>query len=512
MSYVSIWKPVNDRLVQASRGTKNEIIGLLLGRLQDDAIIIEDSITGEFSAEPHRATLPSNALAKIADALVTGRIKGNIVGWYHSHTEGGLFFSDTDIATQRNLQQFSSLIAGMVVDALTGEVGYFRVDPQTGKTTRLPADKIKLYADPSEAVPLEAKAKRRAGTPTLEVRRRVILPWQPTNRLIISAVLIMLLASLAVVGVLVSRAPNISTVTIGHKPIASAIIGTPIEVTANVTGPVHNVTLTYTPMARTSSTQVLMKSIALSMYRYLIPGSQVTANIAYYISAYDMAGHNASTSTYLISVADFEILPQSTALTVYRNSTKPFVSELSLLQLNGFSQPVSLSASGAPQGMVVAFSPNPAPAGTTKVDVMITATPNAPSGSASVTIFATYMPPQSPPVAKRTTLAITVADFDLQVSPTSSEVFAGSTATFTVTLTLQKGFVDPVTVSVLGLPQGARYQLTSNATVLGGGPGTAMVTLQISIPTFAKRTAYPITVSAAGAGVLHSLTIQLTVR
>ena len=89
-------------------------------------------------------SLSPNALAEIADRLLTGLLKGNIVGWYHSHPLGGLFFSDTDMETQRVLQQFSRLIVGMVVDALTGEVGFFRVEPQRGLAIRIPAERIRV--------------------------------------------------------------------------------------------------------------------------------------------------------------------------------------------------------------------------------------------------------------------------------------------------------------------------------------------------------------------------------
>ncbi len=513
---MSIWKPVNDSIVQASRGTKNEIIGLLIGRLQDDAIIIEDSVTGEFSAEPHRVTLSSTALAKIADALVTGRMKGNIVGWYHSHTEGGVFFSETDVATQRKLQQFSSLITGMVVDTQTGEVGYFRVDPQTGKAVRLPAEKIKVYTELSEAIPPEAKAKPpkpRMPTPTVEVRRTVVEPWQPTSRLILSIVLIALLASLAVVGAILYRGAYSPTLTINYTPIPTATIGTPIDVRANITGPVHNVTLAYAPTGSDSFTRVLMNSIAPGEYGYTIPGAQVTTNIAYNIVAADTAGNKVSTNTYYIAVADFKILPQSATFTVYRNSTNPFVSELGLLPINGFTQLLLLSATGVPEGMEITFSPNSAPSGTTNVEMTIAASPNTPNGTSSVAISATYVPPASPAVVRQTTLTVTVADFDLQVTPRSSDLSAGSSTTLTLTLTLEKGFVDPVTINVLGLPPGAKWQLsTNNATVLGGGAGTATRTLQITVATFTKRGTYAITIGASGAGVVHSRTVQLTVR
>jgi proteasome lid subunit RPN8/RPN11 len=144
LSYVSIWKPVNDHIVRISREYENEIIGLLLGRLEKDTLVIEDSITGEFQAGPNHVTLPPSTLAKIADDILNRRIRGNIIGWYHSHTESGLIFSETDVQTQKNLQQFSSLITAMVIDAKTGDVGYFRVDPETGEPIRIPDGNVSV--------------------------------------------------------------------------------------------------------------------------------------------------------------------------------------------------------------------------------------------------------------------------------------------------------------------------------------------------------------------------------
>ncbi len=519
MSEVRVRKPVNDRIVQAALGSKDEIIGLLIGRLQVDAILIEDSVTGESTSEPHRAVLSSMALAKIADAMVTGRLKGNIVGWYHSHTEGGLFFSETDVETQKKLQQFSALITGMVVDAGTGEVGYFRVDTQSGEAFRIAAEKVRLYTEPSEAISIEPKPL--TPTPTIEVRRRKPERRRPTTRLIMGAVLVGLLASLLAVGLVFYGVQYGPKLAIDHAPIPSGTVGTPIEITAGVTGPVLNVTLAYAPVGNPSATRVLMNQVKgvpgtgsqYGLYGYTIPGADVNGNMAYYIIAFDTAGNKVSTSTYYLAIADFNILTKSASFTVYRNSTEQFATQLELLPVNGFTQQVSLSATGTPHGMDITFRPNPAPSSTRLVDVMVRANPTSTSGTSSATILATYLPPESPPVIKRTTLTITVADFDLQVSPASSQVSRGSAATFTLTLTLQKGFVDPITVNVLGLPQGAKYQLsTSNASSLGGGPGTTIVTLQISLPTSTKPTTYSITISAVGGGILHSQSVDLIVR
>ena len=510
MSYVSIWKPVRDKIVKASTDTENETVGLLLGRLQDDTIVIEESITDEYTAEPNRVKLPPESLAKIADGLVTGRIKGNIVGWYHSHTEGGLFFSETDIETQRNLQQFSTLVTGMVVDARNGETGFFRVDPRTGDSVRIAPERINVFSEESEAVPLEAKSKPRIATPAIEVRQRAGTPLRPSAKLVVSVVLIILLASLALVGALLysGHAP---AVVITHRPIAAAIVGVPIDVTTNVTGQIRNVTLTYAGTS-TPFTQVLMNLVGAGRYDYVIPGNQVGGNIVYHISAFDSAGNMVTEGPYAIAVADFNVQSQTSSLTVYRNSSESTVWDISLLPVNGFSEPISFAVYGISPGIQVNFAPNPAPPATTTVQVAIAASSIAHTGTTPMTVAATYTPPESTPVTKQVTLQLTVADFGLQVNPDSNQASVGSIVTYTISVALENGFIAPVMLNVLGLPQGSSYQLTSDGTLLGGGPRTVQVTLQIHVSANTSHGTYSLTVTADGAGVLHSQTILLIVR
>jgi proteasome lid subunit RPN8/RPN11 len=200
LSYVSIWKPVNDRIVQVSRESENEVIGLLIGRLENETLIIEDSITGEFQAGPNHVTLPSSTIARIADDILSGRIRGNIIGWYHSHTESGLVFSETDVQTQMKLQQFSSLITAMVIDAKTGDVAYFRVDPQTGKPIRIPDDNVTAFEEMTEAIASGTKTELRLNpAPTAEVAQPSLrhVGWL-SSRTIVICVILALVASLAV--------------------------------------------------------------------------------------------------------------------------------------------------------------------------------------------------------------------------------------------------------------------------------------------------------------------------
>jgi len=513
LSYVSIWKPVHDQIVQASRNAQNEIIGLLLGRLDTDTIIIEDSITGEFETEKHRAILTSNTLARIADDVVNGRVKGSIVGWYHSHTEGGLFLSDTDIQTQKNLQQFSSLVTALVADSSNGETGYFRVDTRTGRQLRIPGKNVMVFEDPAEAVPLDRKEKARVlPTPTVEVRALPPRPKLPSRNMILAIVLVALALSVSLFGLLLFRGfPTVPGLAIGHDPVLTGTIGAPIEIKAIVNGTIRSVSLFYSVQGTTSFTEVAMSSSTTGEYSYSIPGGKVAGNIVYYIKAVDTLGSQVQTPKYTIPVADFALPASGLVMTVYRNGSTS--TTLSLVYMNGFNNAVSFSATGAPQGVSVIFTPNPVPSGTAKATMTVAAGPEAANGMFSLLVTAAYTPSQGPPVVRETTAQIVVAAFDLQISPSSRTISIGGTATYTLTLTITQGFTDPVQVTVQGLPQGARYELvTSGTTAIVGGAGTTTLTLRIITTTSVKSGNYALMVIAVGGGLIHHLTIQLTVR
>ena len=213
MSYVSVWKPVNDRIVQASRDSEDEIIGLLLGRLENDTVIIDDSITGQYQADQNRATLPAGTLALIAEEILSGRIKGNIIGWYHSHTEAGVTFSETDIETQKTLQQFSPFITAIVVDARTGEMGCFRVETGTGTPILIPDTNVRVFERPEEAVgPWIQVESREAATPTNEISQGLAshIGWL-SRKVMIIYMIAAVAASLLVLGFILYRGFSLRT-------------------------------------------------------------------------------------------------------------------------------------------------------------------------------------------------------------------------------------------------------------------------------------------------------------
>jgi proteasome lid subunit RPN8/RPN11 len=512
LSYVSIWKPVHDQIVNASHNAQNEIIGLLVGKLENDTIIINDSVTGEFQAERHRVTLPAETLAKIADDIVRGRLKGSIVGWYHSHVEGGLFLSDTDIQTQKSLQQFSPLVTAMVVDSNTGNVGYFRVDPRSGRQIRIADPDVIIFEELSEAVPPERTSKPLVrATPTIEIRGRPTPIQQPTQRLAVAVLLIALALSIVLLGVLFFRPGAPVGLAIVHTPVLNAAIGTPIDVIANVTGNPRTVSLFYSTIQSNTFVEAEMSSRGSSEFAYTIPGDKVTGNMEYYIKALDSLGNQQQTATYTIPVGDFSISLSRPTLTVYRNNSASIT--LGIQKINNFEGPISLSATGVPQAVSVSFTPNPIPSGNAEATMKIMADPNAGIGIFAIALSGAYAPSQGPQVVRPATIQITVTDFVLQASPSSVTVSIGGTATYSIIVTTGQGFTDPVQVTLQGLPQGATYQiLTSGTTATVGGTGTTTLTLRIITTQSIRPGSYALTITATSAGLMHRQKIQLIAR
>jgi len=502
LSHVSILKPINDRIIRDSRATDNEIIGLLIGRLEKDVIIIEDAVSGEFSSEPTRVQLSPSTLAKIADDIVSGRVKGNIIGWYHSHPIGGLFFSDTDVETQKIFQQFSRLTVGMVVDTETGRVGYFRVDRE-GRPYRVPDENVRIHKVAADDA-LHQRTERPLARANKMVARKIVL----------AGVMIALIVAVALVGVVIYRTMNQSVVsTINHTPILTAIVNQPITVTANSTGTFQTVTLFYETTGSTSFTSAAMISPTPDEYQYSIPGSQVDGDITYYISASNENGINFSTPVYHIQVSDF--LPELTnsTLTIYRNSTKPVLSQLTLKSINGFREELSISAQ-APEGVTLTLPAN-AQTGTS-VEIGMNASAGAQIGTFPAVISVSYTPPAGRPVMHKIIMQVTITDFTLRLAPPASAVFAGQEVGYNLTLIVGPGFSVPIHLNELDLPLGAKAQVLSTGIVLYG-QGSGMNTLQITTATTTRPGTYTIIVIATatldtGDYIAHSQTIQLTVR
>ena len=496
MSYVSIWKPAYDKIVNAStESSRTEIIGLLLGNLEDDTVNITDSVTGEFSGEPHRVILNPGTIAKIADDILKGRLKGNIVGWYHSHTDGGIFFSQTDVETQKRFQQFSRLTLGMVVDAANGNVGFFRIDDDNA--VKIPQDRLKVY-DKTATTQL---APQPLQPPTRKRSRRRLL----------AIMLIALALSIAIAGGVHYSGSAANPRILHNNPIAATVVGSAIPISANVTG-IVDMTLFYARDGG-SFTQVAMTSNHPGEFQYTLPGSQVTSNLTYYMEGTTRYGTKLTTKPYQIRVSDFT-LQTDEGMTVYRNSTKPTITKLNLIAINGFANSVTLSANQTPKGVSVSFPSSQSTPGFI-LDMSVSANASTPILTFPLYVSASYASPNTQLITRTSKILVTVTDFNLQISPSALTVDPDGQASFAMNLTLGQGFAAPLKLTIMGLPEGAKVLLgTSNNVIPLTGQSVTLFNLQA---TTLKQGSYTVVLTVLatlqnGDSISHSRTIQLIVR
>jgi len=119
----------------------------------------------------------------------------------------------------------------------------------------------------------------------------------------------------------------------------------------------------------------------------------------------------------------------------------------------------------------------------------VTAASGGVSGTASVTVT-------SPP-----------PDFSFTVTPPSTSVKRGGTATYTITITKLNGFTGAITFSLGGKPSGSTVTFSPNPTTAT----TTTVTLTVKTATSTTRKTYTLTINGVSGSLSHSQTVTLTV-
>jgi subtilase family serine protease len=172
----------------------------------------------------------------------------------------------------------------------------------------------------------------------------------------------------------------------------------------------------------------------------------------------------------------------------------------------GFSSAVALSASGAPSGVTIGFSPTSI-TGTGSSSMSITVASTVAAGAYSITITGT-----SGSTTKTTTVSLTVTapvtgNFTISISPTSGYLDQGQSGYGVVTITASGGFDSAVALSATGVPSGVTSSFSPSSIT---GSGSSDFTLTVS--RSARTGTYPITITGAGGGVTHSTTLTFQVR
>lgn len=147
-------------VTHAVSGGKNEVMGLMQGKVLGDTFIVLDAFGLPVQGVETSVSAGDQALeylnAKNELCHELGRPE-NICGWYHSHPGYSCFFSGTDVKTQQLHQILEDPYLGIVVDPMqtmasgTVSIGCFRAYPENHKNTKIteaesiPLAKIEEY-------------------------------------------------------------------------------------------------------------------------------------------------------------------------------------------------------------------------------------------------------------------------------------------------------------------------------------------------------------------------------
>ncbi|XP_050438968.1 COP9 signalosome complex subunit 5-like [Adelges cooleyi] len=126
-------------VMHARSGGILEIMGLLLGKVEGNTMIVMDSFALPVEGTETRVNAQAQAYeymtAYIESAKVVGRLE-NAIGWYHSHPGYGCWLSGIDVSTQMLNQNFQDPFVAIVIDPVrtisAGKVclGAFRTYPK----------------------------------------------------------------------------------------------------------------------------------------------------------------------------------------------------------------------------------------------------------------------------------------------------------------------------------------------------------------------------------------------
>jgi proteasome lid subunit RPN8/RPN11 len=517
----SIFKKIMN---EVNESVDKRVIGVLIGKMNKDYLVIDDAVTGEVKREFSTISLTPNAIAKIADEILKGKIKGNIVGWYHTHPGYGVFMSEVDEKTQNVLSQFYPQAISLVLDPASKEYKFYalndkkRLKPvENNEINFFGSEDISEWKSPS----VKMVEKELPELPSPSIRKPL------TKRQIYALVLTVILIGALASGFLIWSYSQFSggLPSIKHTPVSSAVVGSSISLKAEVTGGVGgiaNVTVYYEwskfikVNSEVSSIQMPWKSALMLLvaaggneYAYTIPSSEVLGDIDYFIVAIDKAGNKASTSIQTIKVADFDVSTSIDSITVYLGESAS--TKILLASINGFSSKVKLSTATPPYGIVVSINPSEVTLSSSSsaaatITVSAQSAPGTFRGSFNLEIYG-----ESGEAKHSTMLTITVPNLDFSIEPKIKTASKGESALYKIILMPSFNFAADVTFSVSGLPDGASWEivLPQNKLEL---TNSINLLLKIDVTSKAQSGTYNLTVTVSGGGLKLQETVTLIIK
>lgn len=208
----------------------------------------------------------------------------------------------------------------------------------------------------------------------------------------------------------------------------------------------------------------------------------------------------ATVALTIVQPGGFSLAVTPESVTLPRGGT---ATATAMIVRNSFTEAVALSASGAPEGMTVAFIPASTTGG--QATVTLAAGAALAGGSYPIVLRGTA----AGGAQQTATLTVNVPagpSMSLAVSPPGLEVARGSTGTLAVNVTRGGGFAGAVNLTAENLPAGVTI---APATLAAGATSTS---LTIGVSAAAALTTTTVTIRAAATGVGDATaTFSLTV-
>jgi len=197
--------------------------------------------------------------------------------------------------------------------------------------------------------------------------------------------------------------------------------------------------------------------------------------------------------------------PTSVSVVVGNSGTSTITTAVS----GGFDSAIALTASGAPTGVTVSFSPTSiaAPGSGTSTATFAVASGTA-TGTYTITVSGTGDSITHTATVSLTVTSAPVPAFTIAASPTSVSVAQGASGSSTITTAVSGGFDSAVALTASGQPTGVTATF-SPTSIAAPGSGTSTLTLAVASTTVTGT--YTITVTGTGGSLTHTATVTLTV-
>jgi subtilase family serine protease len=210
-----------------------------------------------------------------------------------------------------------------------------------------------------------------------------------------------------------------------------------------------------------------------------------------------LAGGTSSTPSFILSAS-----PSSLSVAQGGTGSTTISSTVS----GGFDSTITLSASGAPTGVTVAFSPaSITGAGSSTLTFTVASTSVA--GTYSITVNGA-----SGSTTETTTVSLTVTgtkpSFTISASPSSLTIDRRGSGTSTIATAVSGGFNSAISLSASGEGSGVTVSFSPSSIA---APGSGTSTMTVTVSRTARTGSRTITITGTGGGVTQTTTVTLDV-